>query len=445
MIEMLKKIKNTINKQTLIEKGDRILIGLSGGADSVCLTHILHTLKDEMGIEIMTAHLNHMIRGGEAQHDAEFAAEYSKTLGIECVTKAVNIPEIARKNGISEETAGRNARYEFFNETLKEYGFNKIATAHNLNDSAETIAMNFMRGSSLSGLMGIPYKRDNIIRPLLDTSRAEIEDYCKENGLKYVTDSTNVEEIYTRNKTRHTLIPMIEKEFNPDFIKTVTRNAGIIKAEDEYISSIADEMYRETVDNGAADIEKLLGCHIAVSRRIVRRMIGGCIGVSDISSEFIDKILTLAWKNKSGSYINLPDGATARIEYGKLIIAKTEKTEDYKYTLPLDTDVYIKEAGVTLRAEHVTERQNDGAQYFSGIDAENLIVRNRRNGDYFYPSGMTGKKKLKDYFIDEKIPRNEREKIPVIVSGDDIVYITGRRRDRRFDFSGKGIRILIRK
>ena len=440
---MLEKIKNTIKRYGLINNGDRILVGLSGGADSVCLTHVLYSLKDEFGIEIMTAHLNHMIRGKEADSDADFAEKYSKSLGIKCVVKAIDVPCIAEKNGISEETAGRNARYEFFDETIKKYGFNKIATAHNLNDSAETITMNFMRGGALSGLSGIPHKRDKIIRPLLDISRAKIEAYCVENGLKYVTDSTNSEDIYTRNKIRHTLIPIVEQEFNPDFITPVTRNARIIKAEEDYIAVAADEAYRETVKTGAADINKLMNCHIAIARRIVRRMIGDCIGISDISSEFIDKIIVLAQKNKSGSSINLPSSAEARVEYSKLIIAKTEKTGAYEYALPLDTDVYIAEAGITLRAERVSARGNDGAQYFSSIDADKLLVRNRRDGDFFYPSGMSGKKKLKDYYIDEKIPRNERDKTPLIVSGGDIMYIVGHRRDRRFDFTGEGIRISV--
>ena len=439
---MLKKIRNTINKQRLIEKGDKILIGLSGGADSVCLTHALHSLSSELGIEIVAAHVNHMIRGAEAERDADFAAEYSASLGIECVSTVVNIPEIAAKSGISEETAGRCARYRFFSETLEKYGFNKIATAHNLNDSAETITMNFMRGSALSGLSGIPYKRENIIRPLLDVSREEIESYCKENNLRYVTDSTNSEDKYTRNKIRHILIPLIEKEFNPDFMTTATRNAGIIKAEEDYIAAAADEKYRDVVNGGAADIGRLLRCHIAVSRRIIRNMIGDCIGINDISSEFVDKILALAEKNKSGLNINLPGGAVACVEYGRLIIEKPETTTEYEYTLPLNTDVYIAEAGITLRAERANGRSNDGAQYFSGIDTDNLIVRSRRNGDYFYPSGMNGRKKLKDYFIDEKIPRRERDKTPVIVSDGAIVYIVGRRRDRRFDFMGDGIKII---
>ena len=310
--------------------------------------------------------------------------------------------------------------------------------------------MNFMRGSALAGLSGIPYRRDNIIRPLLDISRAEIEAYCEENGLEYVIDSTNLGNKYTRNKIRHTLIPMIEREFNHDFIRTAARNAEIIKSEEEYISAVADEKYRETVKDGAADIGALNKCHTAIARRIVRHMINDCVGISDISSEFIDKILTLTQKNKSGSYINLPGGADARVEYGKLIIAKTEKTAAYEYALPLDKDIYIKEAGITLRAEYAhahahSARENDGAQYFSGVDTDKLIVRSRRNGDYFYPAGMNGKKKLKDYFIDKKIPRHEREKTPVIVSGDDIVYIVGHRRDNRFAFTGDGIRIKVLK
>ncbi len=431
-------VRRSVKERGLINKGDRILIGLSGGADSVCLTHVLSSLKNELGITVMTAHVNHMIRGGAADSDAAFASEYSKSLGIECVTAKIDVPSLAERKGISEETAGREARYSFFSETLERFGLNKIATAHNLNDNAETIVMNFMRGGSLKGLSGIPAARGRIIRPLIGISRGQIEEYCRENGLHFVTDSTNADNTYTRNKVRNILIPLIEREFNPDFVSAVTRNAELIRADDDYIGGEARSAYDRLVTNSSAATDALLSCGASTARRVVRMMIG------EVPSDFVMKVIKLAEANKSGTSVSLPGGKSARIEYGRLIIDKTSDNKPFEYRLPLGRDVTIAEAGIVIRADAADERKNDGAQYFSGTDTDNLTVRSRKNGDCFYPAGMLGAKKLKDYFIDEKIPRRERETTPVLLSGDDIVWIVGRRRDRRFAFKGSGVRITVK-
>lgn len=438
------KVKNTIEERKLLRKGDTVLVGLSGGADSVCLTHILNTLKDELGIRIISAHLNHNIRGAEALRDARFAAEFSKSLDIFCEQKSMKIRDIAKEKGISEETAGREARYEFFNEAAAKHGCTKIATAHNRNDNAETVLMNFMRGSSLAGLAGIPYNRGEIIRPLLDVTRAEIEEYCRLNGLTYVTDSTNETDNYTRNKIRHLLIPMIEDNFNPNFINTVSKNSSLIGSDEEFIADCANAKYAELVNNKRVKIKDLLKCRAAVSRRLVRRMIADVSDLRDVSSDFSERVIKLVKTGKTGSSITLPYHVEARIEYEYLVIDKEACKTEYEYSLPLNQDICIKEAGITIRAEHAEKRENDGAQYFSGVNADNLTVRSRRRGDIFYPSGMRGRKKIKDYFINEKIPRQKRETVPIITSGDDIIYVVPYRRDERFAFLGSGIKIIIK-
>ena len=174
---ILNRIKKFIETNELLKNGDKVLVGLSGGADSVCLTHALHSLSKQLGIEVYTAHVNHGIRGEEAERDEDFANSFSIKLGIHCFTAKLNIPEAAKQKGISEETAGRIARYEFFDKTARDNGITKIATAHNKNDNAETLLMNFMRGSTVKGLSGIPVRRGNIVRPVLCLTRAEIEEY----------------------------------------------------------------------------------------------------------------------------------------------------------------------------------------------------------------------------------------------------------------------------
>ncbi|MBQ6530500.1 MAG: tRNA lysidine(34) synthetase TilS, partial [Clostridia bacterium] len=250
---ILNRIKKYIETNELLQRGDKVLVGLSGGADSVCLTHALQSLSEQLGIEVYTAHVNHGIRGEEAVRDEEFAKSFSEKLGISCFTARLNIPEDARQKSISEETAGRIARYDFFNRIAAENRLTKIATAHNRNDNAETLLMNFMRGSTVKGLGGIPVRRGNIVRPILCLTRAEIEEYCRENSLEYVTDSTNNETIYTRNKIRRELIPLIERTYNPNFVTTATENAVLTAEDNAYIAKQAENAFISLAADNKAD------------------------------------------------------------------------------------------------------------------------------------------------------------------------------------------------
>lgn len=438
---LLRLIRNTIKEHNLLCKGDSVLIGLSGGADSVCLTHALHSLSDELGIKLYTAHVNHGIRGEEAERDEAFAHHFSETLGIECFVKHVDVPQLAIEKGQSEETVGRNVRYDFFDKLCGEYNINKIATAHNKNDNAETILMNFMRGSSLSGLCGIPYKRNNIIRPILDCARKDIEKYCQNNHLEYMTDSTNLENNYTRNKIRHTLIPIIEKNFNPNFISTVTQNSDIIREYNNFIDNYTDDIYMETVNNNCIDISKLNKYDTAIRRDIVRRYLINIYGTAnDIASIYIRDVLLLTEKH-SGTSINLPNNIVIKNEYGKITAEKRMSIlTEFSYEIKIGEVLAVNEISKNVIITAVEKRENDGAVYLGMDMADKIIIRNRRIGDRFYPSGMNGSKKLKQYFIDKKIPQNQRNRIPIIEINGRIAAV-GERVDRNFLFKDHGVKI----
>ncbi len=440
-VQTLNRVFKTIKEHSLINDGSKVLVALSGGADSVALMHILHSLSKELDITLYGAHLNHGIRGDEALRDENFAIEFSKSLGIECFVKKVDIPKIS--NGASEELVGRNERYKFFDELCEKHGISYIATAHNKNDNAETLLMNFMRGATLGGLSGIPYKRDNIIRPLLDISRDEIEEYCRQNNLSFVTDSTNLEEDYTRNKIRLSLIPKIQNEFNPSFISTVTANAHYICDDNDFIEDIAQNEYINNVKDERISIAYITSLHNSIQRRIIYKMICTANDSSyDVSSKYIDAIINLLGAKGSGKSIDIANGVKARIEYDTLIISKDNKsTAEFEYTLPIGEEIYIKEAGVYIKAIHTDTNSGD---CFS-ISPDTVIkVRNRRSGDVFFPNGMEGSKKIKEYFTDEKIPLSERGRICIVTFNDEIGYILGKRRDRRFDFKNTGIKLLYR-
>ncbi|MDY3031941.1 MAG: tRNA lysidine(34) synthetase TilS [Clostridia bacterium] len=432
---ILDKALDFIKKNELIKYGDKILVGLSGGADSVCLTHILYTLGERMGLTLYTAHLNHGIRGAEAERDEMFAEEFSRQLGIECFVKHADVKSCARLTGESEELCGRRLRYEFFDELCEKHGIDKIATAHNKNDNAETILMNFIRGSSLAGLCGIPVRRDNIIRPVLCLTRDEITEYIDKNNLKYVTDSTNLEEVYTRNKIRRRLMPEIESDFNPNFISAVVRNSENLQKDRELLDTLANEAYEKCGN----DIELLGKQHISVRRRIIYKMLDECI--ADMSSVYVDAVDSLIMSGKTGSRIALPRGFEAAVSYGRLLIRKSEAEQgDFEYKLTVDAETEIKELGICVKP---VRTDSGGPLAFSVPDGAELAIRNRRAGDCFFPEGMNGRKKLKKFFIDEKTEREKRSKTGIFTVDGEIAYVMGMRRDRRFKFCGGGIRLEI--
>lgn len=438
----VEKVFDFIKKHGLAERGDRVLIGLSGGADSVCLTHILYTLRDRIGIELFAAHLNHGIRGSEAERDELFAKRCAEALSVPFFAEHADIKGEAKRRGVSEELCGREARYAFFERIAAANGITRIATAHNMNDNAETILMNFIRGASINGLCGIPVRRGNIIRPVLCLTRAEIESYVNKNGLEYVTDSTNLSKVYTRNKIRLDFIPKIERELNPNFTETAVKNAENINADRELLDEIADKAYRRYVSNGAVDTEALNAEHISIRRRILYKMLTEAAGTADISSQYVDTLEALASSGRSGSGADLPSGLRARVEYGRLIIGeKSIPAEEFEYTIDVGKITTIPELGIEVSLE---ETDIPGKMSFTFPKNAVLSVRNRRKGDLFYPEGMNGSKKLKNYFIDEKIPREKRGLTGLLTADGEIAYIIGKRRDRRFSFKDKGVKLIIK-
>ncbi len=430
-MDILKIAAATIKEYNLIERGDSILVGLSGGADSVALLHVLLSLKEEYGITIACAHVNHSLRD-TAERDMNFCENLCKKLGVQFFCLTVDIREGAKSEGMSEELFARGVRYDYFNSL----GFDKVATAHNKNDAAETLLFNFMRGSTVKGLSGIPYRRGNVIRPLLDIKKSDIYEFCNDNGYAFVTDETNLEAIYTRNKIRLNLIPEIEKEFNSNFVDVVTKNARLFKEDSDFLEALAEKAYSGEVKTAEICLQPA-----PVKRRILQLHWKKASGKEEnLSSVYIDGLLDLAKKNHTGKEISLPMGFSAKIVYGKLIIEKKQKKVDYEYKIYPGKILNIPEIGKNIL---ITETGGKPDFYLS--DAEGLTVRNRRSGDVFSPVGMTGRKKLSDYFTDKKIPSDNRDSIPVLLKNERIVSVGGMRTDRHFwDTSKRAYKIEIK-
>ena len=283
------KIRDTIKENGLIKRGDRVLLALSGGPDSLCLLHVLNDLQSMLGFSLSALHVNHCIRGEAADADEAFLIEHCRALGVELFTERVDVPALAKESGKTEEECGRDIRYKL----LKAKGFDKIAVAHNKNDQAETVLMRIIRGTGVKGLAGMEYMReDGVIRPLLDTDRAEIEKYCEDNNLNPRIDATNSETEYTRNKIRLELIPYL-KEYNPNIIDSLTR-----------------------LSNSARDDEKNEFAKVVVTAFNEAGL------TEDISAVHINSLYKAAKKNVGGKVIEFPHGYKAVIKNGRIYIEK---------------------------------------------------------------------------------------------------------------------------
>ncbi|OPJ61068.1 tRNA lysidine(34) synthetase TilS [Clostridium oryzae] len=451
---MINKVKKFVDKHDMIQSGDKIIVALSGGPDSICLMHILNGLKKQFNLTLYAAHVNHCLRGKEADEDEEYVKNFCRKIGVDIFTKRVDVNAIAKRDKVSSETAGRNARYEFFYELKDKLQADKIAIAHNKNDQAETILMRLMRGTSIEGLKGIRPIRDEIfIRPILFLSREEIERYCAENDLKPRIDRTNSENIYNRNRVRLDLIPYIKENFNPDIVETLYRFSDSITRDENFIEIIAKEKYNSLCSNRNGHIvidNRLKDEHEAIATRIIRLAIHKVYGsLKDIDSVHIYEVLSLLSLG-TGRKINLPKGIVCENVYGDLHIGLENNRElNYKseYNICEKNDlaggkkksVFISEAKITVNLEvKPNDKQIDFdnevlTKYFDYDKISyNVTVRYRREGDRLCPLGMKGSKKLKDLFMDLKIPKEYRNSIPLLCFDDEIAWVLGYRVSNKF-------------
>lgn len=310
MINMLKEqVLNTIKKYNLINENDKIICGVSGGPDSICMLDILKDLKDTLKFEIVVCHINHLIRE-EAISDEEYVVNYCNKNNIKCYVKRIDVKNYANNNKQGTEEAGRTVRYEFFDEIMQKEHANKIAIAHNKNDKIETIIMNMFRGSGISGLKGIEPKRENkYIRPLIETERADIEKYCEEQGLMPRIDKTNFINDCTRNKIRNIVIPYIKEEFNPNIVNTIDRLSSIIEEEDRYLENKTIEVFnklkmKEEKGYLVLNLKEFNNQDIVIKKRLILYAINKTLGnVQNIEKVNINDIIKLCEKNIGNKYL----------------------------------------------------------------------------------------------------------------------------------------------
>lgn len=453
---MLDSILKIIEKYGMLSQGDRVVVAVSGGPDSIALLHILHSIKERYGLYIHAVHLNHMLRGKEADEDTRYVEGFCERYNIPCTVKYVDINELSMQEGLSLEEAGRKARYELFRDTARRVGATKIALAHNMNDQAETVIMRIMRGTGLDGLAGIrPVREGLFIRPLLYTLRADIEKYCRDNKLDPRIDSTNLEPIYSRNKIRLELIPYIKANYSPGIERSLSTMAELLREDKDFIDTYVDLVYSHMAikekDRILIDIEDFKRLHIAIKKRIVRRAIEDIKGdLNGIESKHVDLILSAVDTGTTGAAVELPGHIKAKVSYKRLNIMNLSGKTNYEFchSMLIPGVTVISETGAVIEAqigciipEHFYD--NNFVKYFDYDKIrDKLTVRTRKAGDFIVPIGMKGSKKLKELFIDDKIPREERSKIPLVSIGKEIVWVVGYKISDNYKITRETERIL---
>lgn len=436
---MLEKIRNTIKNENMLMPYDKVLVALSGGADSVCLAIVLK----ELGYTVSAAHINHKIRE-EADSDMNFVSEFCEKQGIKLHILEEDVKAVARQQKVSEELAGRNIRYDFFYQVAKENGYTKIAVAHNKNDNAETMLLNLLRGSGSRGLCAIPKTREKIIRPLIDINRIEIEKYLEEKGQKFVTDKTNFKCDYTRNKIRNIVIPKL-LEVNPNFIDNASRTSEIIKEENDFLDKCASQLVETDEEKAFIYKEEFSKAHKTIKARAVRIAYEYAAGtVKDLEKRHTDYIIENVREETLGNIIELGFNILCYAEYDKICFAKKKEQKKFSYELEIGKTIQIPENGMKITAQYISASQieyGDGAEYFD-IETYKLTVRNFQEGDTIIPMGMTSPKKLKEIFINEKVPQKERHK-KVIIEGEEILCVLGVKRSNLYKVNENTKKVLM--
>lgn len=438
-----KKIREYIDRHHMLERGDSVVLGLSGGPDSVCLFFVLLKLKEEYELDIHALHVNHMIRGQEADRDQNYVRELCQKQGIDLVEVKLDIPAMARISGRSLEEEARIARYHEFDklaEALSQKNQNevKIAVAHNADDNAETVLFHMARGCGLDGACGIAAVRENIIRPLLQVSKREILDCLKDNGIAYCLDSTNQDTDYDRNRIRHNIMPQL-CQVNDKALEHISDMT-------DRLTDIADFLNQEAAkllqagrrSDGSLEKEILLAAHQVVVVQALKIYLREFMPMQkDLSAVHIESVYALL--NEAGEKrVNLPHGKTLIISYDRLYVIDTAGENQTKETDALDFE--LREFDLQ---PNMAYPQNTYTKWFDCDKiAGSMAFRTRQPGDYMIVNNQGNRKLLKDYFINEKIPKSQRDSIPLVCDGSHVMWVVGHRISEYYKITDSTVRVL---
>ena len=451
--QIVKAANASILKYNMIRPKEQIIVAVSGGPDSICLMDVLAGLSKEMDFSLVIAHYEHGLRPREDGYETDLVKEYARSYNLPFETeRAMDLNPAAP----SLEEKARKLRYDFFERIRLKYNAHKIAMGHNLNDQAETVLMRILRGSGMTGLSGIPPVRDNIfIRPLIEVMREDIIDYLESRNLKYALDSSNLDTRFIRNRIRLELLPQM-MEFQPMVIPVLGKLAENLRDENRFFEHNTEKWTDEKLEqlesgDYSIDIHLLKDLPQAFIRRIIRNIVKRRFNsLYGISSEHVQAVIDLIVNTKPNIPVDLPGNLIVRKEYNRLIFSsQSPNPESFAYEIWKNGKIYIKEVDKALVIEETDNKQNvslanDANTAFLDKDLlpYPLYVRDFRPGDRFTPFGMKGHKKVKDFFIDLKVPPVIRKQTPILLKDDKIVWICGYRIDERFKVTEQTKRIL---
>ena len=450
---MIQKVEEYCKKNRIINKGDKIIIGLSGGADSVCLFFVLLAIQKKYNLTLQALHIHHGIRGSEADRDAAFAEELCRQHQIPCIIERYPVLSLAEQQGISVEAAGRQIRYRAMEQLRKKLGFTKIAVAHHRNDQAETILFHLCRGSGLAGLRGMQPSQGKIIRPLLFLNRLEIESFLKERNQDWCMDSTNLENNYSRNFLRNQILPLLAEEINAETVEHIASAGEILGEAYHYIQKEAkhwaDRLVRKR-EEGRVELnrEGLLLLEPFLRKELYRQLLEETGGLRDITAVHLKRIDKLLFETV-GHQIDLPNNRRFLCTYQALLLERKEQSEEIKTDTSFSRvlaygETYVLPSGAVLsvgipeeinqfclkngiKREKIMEENPCTKCFDYDTIKDTLKLRTREVGDYLELGAGFGRKSLKKYFIDKKISREERDRIPLIAEGKHILWVIGYR------------------
>lgn len=409
---MEEKVLRAIEKFGMLDGVNDVTVALSGGADSMCLLHSLLVIKDTYSLNITAAHLNHMIRGKEALRDEEFVIEQCKKIGVQLFVERVDVPLFARENKISIELAARQIRYDFFERVAK----GVVATAHTASDNIETVILNLTRGASLKGLCGIPPKRDKFIRPLIYCTRADVEEFCKDKGIDFVTDSTNLSDEYTRNNIRHNVVPVL-KQLNPSLEENIVRMCENLREDYASLEALADSYLNGKIQKNVLNLDGIDKIDKSIRKIALVKFVNSLNFDIQLNSFHLDKLLFLTQNSgKTGlpnNFSAICDGSTLRIESNDLANGQSFNVKIEKADKKLITE-----------SKKVNNLLLNNAIDCDKISGE-LVIRTRLPGDKIRLAGRGNTKTLKKLYNENKIPLNLRETLPVISDDLGVVWVSG--------------------
>jgi len=490
-MSLIRQVRQTIDNYGLLLPHDTVVLGVSGGPDSLCMLHVLRQLADSYQVSLHVAHLHHGIRGQDADDDAIFVAEVCRAWAIPCTVGRADVPTLAQQRGLALEEAARQARYAFLRSQARAIGAKSVAVAHNADDQVETVLMHFLRGAGLGGLRGMcplawiddlrlgdkrqepppePQVRIRLLRPLLEVTRQQIEDYCQQHGLRPRFDRSNLDQTYFRNRLRHELIPLLQS-YNPNVRQVVRRTAEVIAADYDllrvYLAQTWPTVVRSESETAIIfDLDTLRALPLGLQRSIIREGVHRLRhSLRNINFVHVDDAVRILRDGNVGAVATLPRGLALTLEYDRAILAQEG------FDVPLPSRPRLQPGPLSLQVPGTTalpgsdwrvttsvvERRflpknwsQNPDPYVAFIDASRLraasplVLRQRQEGDWFEPLGLRGRhQRLRDFYINAKIPRKERATLPLLTCAEEIVWVVGYRLDARYALTADTNSVLI--